>query len=260
MRILSFRTLLGIIVILVGVLLLLNNLNIIDYEVSNLLNFWPLVPLAIGLNMIVSAFRFTGTAVEQRNFFSWGQFLSGLILIGIGVSGLGNELDFIDEKYVDMFWQILIPLLVILLGLHLLRNIGGASKGGNSLAFMNSIEVGKQPWRLQSGNYLAFMGGVDLDLSNAEIPNGETIIDLTAFMGGIDVNIPPGLPVIYEGVAFLGGITFLNQEDGGIIASRKLEHNITEGAEKKYEDKLIRIQGRAIMGGIDITENKFDNS
>jgi predicted membrane protein len=68
-------------------------------------------------------------------------------------------------------------------------------------------------------------------------------------MGGIDVKIPPDLPVVYEGSAVLGGVTFLNQDDGGVIASRKVEHNIKSG-----DTRLLRIQARAILGGIDVKE------
>ena len=44
-----------------------------------------------------------------------------------------------------------------------------------------------------------------MDLTAAEIPDGETLLDLTAIMGGIDVKIPPDLAVVYEGTAILGG-------------------------------------------------------
>jgi len=93
------------------------------------------------------------------------------------------------------------------------------------------------------------MGGIEIDLTAAEIKEGETVLDLTAIMGGIEVKIPKGLPIIYEGSAVLGGVTFNNQEDGGIIGGRKIEHNISEGTEK-----IVRLQARAIMGGVEIKE------
>ncbi|HOL16819.1 MAG TPA: LiaF-related protein, partial [Bacillota bacterium] len=77
---------------------------------------------------------------------------------------------------------------------------------------------------------------------------GETVLDLTAIMGGIDVTIPPGLAVSYGGSTILGGVSYKEQEDGGIIASRTVEEHL-EGA-----DRVVRIQARAIMGGIDIKE------
>jgi len=90
-----------------------------------------------------------------------------------------------------------------------------------------------------------------MDLTTAEIPEGETVLDLTAVMGGIDVTVPPDLAVVYEGSAVLGGVTFKDQEDGGIIASRKVEQNFAEG-----DKRTVRIQARAILGGVEIKESK----
>ena len=137
---------------------------------------------------------------------------------------------------------------LILLGISLLRGRPASGSGGK-LAFMGGINVGgASPWQLESGSYLAFMGGIDVDLTKAEIPPGETVLDMTAIMGGIDVKIPPNLAVIYEGSCILGGTSFKDQEDGGIIAGRRVEDNL-EGA-----DRIVRIQARAVMGGIDIKE------
>ena len=254
MRIFSFQAMLGLIVLIVGVLLLLNNLNILDYEVTNIFDYWPVIPLIIGINMLLTTFRPVGSTEGQRTFFSWGQFISAIILIGIGVLFLGSNLDFIDERYTelirDQFWPILISVLLILLGLNLLRSIGTANKGGNRVAFMGGIEMGNKPWRLESGSYLAFMGGIDLDLTTAEIPEGVTVLDFTAVMGGIDVKAPSDINLVCDGAAFLGGISVMGHEDGGIITSRRIEHSGGENA----GGKTIHIQGRAVMGGIEISE------
>jgi predicted membrane protein len=91
------------------------------------------------------------------------------------------------------------------------------------------------------------MGSIEIDLTTAEIKTGETLLDLTAIMGGIEVKVPADLAVIYDGSAILGGVTFKDQEDGGIIGGRRVEQNITGEA-----DKIVRIQARAIMGGVEI--------
>jgi predicted membrane protein len=81
------------------------------------------------------------------------------------------------------------------------------------------------------------------------VAEGETILDLTAIMGGIDVKMPRDMAVIYDGSAVLGGVTFKDHEDGGIIGGRRIEANIN--SENK---RVVRIQARAIMGGIEIKE------
>jgi predicted membrane protein len=88
-----------------------------------------------------------------------------------------------------------------------------------------------------------------MDLTAAELGEGETVLDLTAIMGGIDMKLPRDMAVIYDGSAILGGVTFKDQEDGGIIAGRKIEDNISDSA-----TRILRIQARAIMGGVEIKE------
>jgi len=88
-----------------------------------------------------------------------------------------------------------------------------------------------------------------MDLTAAEMDEGETFLDLTAVMGGIEVRIPRNIAVIYEGSAVLGGVTFRDQEDGGIVGGRRVEQNITPDAKS-----ILRIQARAIMGGVEIKE------
>ena len=111
--------------------------------------------------------------------------MTAAILIGIGVVYLGRNLGwFIVDT--GLLWSIVFALLLIFLGINLLRS---KAAGEGRIAFMGGVTVGGSPYRLKSGSYLAFMGGIDLDLATAEIPEGETVLDLTAVMGGIDVTI-----------------------------------------------------------------------
>lgn len=248
MRGLNFRIILGLVILIAGVLWLLQDFNLIDTAALNLWSYWPLIPLIVGLDWLVLSFRTSGSSSGKRVFFSWGQFVSALIMMGIGVLYLGRNMGLIDAAIVNRFWQILLPVLLIFLGFSLLRK-RCSGRGSNRLAFMGGVDIGQKSWKLESGNYLAFMGGIKLDLTRAEIGREEIILDLTAFMGGIDVKIPGNLPVIYEGNAFLGGVSFLDQEEGGIIASQKIEYNVDAG-----DHRLVRIQARSVMGGIEIKE------
>lgn len=79
----------------------------------------------------------------------------------------------------------------------------------------------------------AFMGGVELDLREAEI-DGEVIeIDAYAIMGGVEVIVPPGVAVDIDGFAFMGGI-----------------EKRVDDAPRRAGVPLVRIRGFALMGGI----------
>ncbi len=250
MHFLSGRFLVGLIILAVGVILLLNNLvEGIDIDVRQILRLWPAIPLVLGLNWLFTSFGSTSAEGQQKVFFSWGQFATALIAIAIGVIFLGRNLGLF---YVDtsIFWNLLWPAVLILIGVSLLRGRAFSSGKGGRFSFMGGANVGgSEPWKLESGSYFAFMGGIDMDLRAAEISEGETVLDLTAIMGGIDVKVPRDLAVIYDGSAILGGVTFKDHEDGGLIGGRKIESNVGEDA-----DKIVRIQARAIMGGVEIKE------
>jgi predicted membrane protein len=252
MRLISGRLIIGLSVLVVGVLLLLNNLGLgIEIDIRQILRMWPVIPLILGLNWLFLSFGTTKSEEGSKTFFSWGQFITALIAIGIGVLFLGRNLGLFEFE-TRLFWNLIWPVVLILIGFNLIRGRASVGKGGGRFTFMGGSNIGgAQPWKLESGSYFALMGGIEIDLDAAEIGEGETVLDLTAVMGGIEVKIPKDLPVIYEGSAVLGGVTFKGQDDGGIIGGRRIEQNITESAKN-----IVRIQARAILGGVEIKEGR----
>lgn len=91
------------------------------------------------------------------------------------------------------------------------------------------------------------MGGIELDLRHAVIPDGETYLDLTAIMGGIEIRVPAGIPVVAEGFAILGVVDFFGKGSGGIFGSTR-----SEEADHERSPRKLVIQGRTVMGGIDV--------
>ena len=85
----------------------------------------------------------------------------------------------------------------------------------------------------QGGELSTIMGGLEIDLRNAEIKS-EAILDIFALMGGIELRVPEEWHVIIEATPFLGGF-----ED-------KTRPPADETAKRLY------IKGTVIMGGIEI--------
>jgi Cell wall-active antibiotics response 4TMS YvqF/Domain of unknown function (DUF1707) len=83
---------------------------------------------------------------------------------------------------------------------------------------------------------VAVMGGVEIDLREARFSPGTTEIDVTSFMGGVEVIVPRGVRVEVLGAAFMGGF----QSDAG--DARALDPS----------QPVLRITGLAIMAGVDI--------
>jgi hypothetical protein len=250
MRFINGRLVFGLVILVVGVLLLLNNLNIgVRINIRDLLHYWPVIPLILGLNWLFLSFGSTSGTEGSKAYFSWGQFITSLIVIAIGAVYLGRNLGLFDFD-TALFWNMVWPLILIMIGFSLLRGRSVTSGGAGRVSIMSGSKVGgSQPWILESGSYFALMGGIEIDLTAAEIAEGETVLDLTAIMGGIEVKVPRGMPITGEGSAILGGVTFLGQEDGGIVGGRRFENNLVAGTKK-----LVRVQARAIMGGVEIKE------
>ncbi|HHV61439.1 MAG TPA: cell wall-active antibiotics response protein [Firmicutes bacterium] len=236
--------LLGILILALGVIWLLNNFGVTHIDVGDLFaTYWPLFLIIWGLDALTRGFTCSvGGDVRKRR--SCPGNLTGWFLLVAGIAILGRNIG-LYELDLSVFWKVFWPVVIILIGWNLLRT--ASSSGGAHWAVMSGIELKTKGWNLKDGSFVAFMGGVDMDLTVAHIPEGETILDLTAIMGGIDVRVPSDLHVECEGTAILGGITVFDEEAGGVIASRRFEHKGAEGSPRK-----IRVRARTLMGGIEI--------
>ncbi len=225
------RLILGLLVITIGVLILLKNMNIIQESIGSLIaDYWPIILILWGLSFI---FERTG---------SGGKIIGSFILL-LGVLFLGRNLNWF---YVDFsLWRKAVwPVLLILVGIGILTR--SFSEGKSRFALMGGIEE-KEEWSLNSGSYWAMMGSVELDLRKAEIPDGKTNLNLSALMGGIKVIVPADLTVVCEGTSILGGVGFFNKDNGGIIANLRAEQG-----DPKNSPKVVRISCFVMMGGIEV--------
>ena len=85
------------------------------------------------------------------------------------------------------------------------------------------------------------------DLSVARIPDSDTYLDITAVLGGVQVILPPELPVSCEGTAILGSVSAFGQSASGGLASRDFARHGSDGSRSS-----LRIRCRAILGSVDI--------
>jgi hypothetical protein len=112
-------------------------------------------------------------------------------------------------------------------------NDGKVKRDDSMIAILGGVER-KGSWAPARYNkVLAFMGGVDLDFTEAKLPEGVTEIDLFCVMGGVELIVPDGVNVEMQGVPIMGGF-----ED-------KTDHTPDERA------PTIRIRGLVLMGGVE---------
>lgn len=110
----------------------------------------------------------------------------------------------------------------------------------------SSVAIGIMSGATRSGNWvvprqftaLAVMGGIDLDLTKARFAEREVTITAVAVMGGIDITVPEDITVIVNGIGFMGAF-----EDNARVEGRP-------------GDPVVRINGLALMGGVDVKRPK----
>jgi Domain of unknown function (DUF1707)/Cell wall-active antibiotics response 4TMS YvqF len=105
----------------------------------------------------------------------------------------------------------------------------------SSVAVMSGVER-RSRWRVEGETRaVAVMGGVELDLTQAEIVGHELEVTAVAVMGGIEITVPEGVEVDMTGFAFMGGRE-LKVADVPVLPG----------------SPVIRVRAYAVMGGIEV--------
>ncbi|NBG89704.1 LiaF domain-containing protein [Isachenkonia alkalipeptolytica] len=240
MKAISSRIILGIFILSIGVVALLSNFGILDYSVGQLfLNFWPLIIVYWGVETL-----FKPGGLLQR--------LIGVFIALIGVVLIANRIEFEPLMFnLSSLWQLVVPAILIVSGITLLT--GKKKIGKSHYAVLSGLERNRGTWKLGSESYVAFLGGVELDLSLAELPSQETHLDLTAVLGGIEVKVPRDLTIICEGQSVFGGVEQLGDESAGIFTSKKeTRHEPNLSTDHPNHGKILRISSSTVFGGIEI--------
>ena len=112
--------------------------------------------------------------------------------------------------------------------------IGGTPRSKFSVAIMSGARrMGR--WvvpRTYVG--VAVMGGIELDLRDAQFSEPEVTIHAYTLMGGIEITVPEDVDVDVSGFAFMGGFDH-NASGPGVPGAPR-----------------VRILGFALMGGVDV--------
>ena len=86
----------------------------------------------------------------------------------------------------------------------------------------------------QHYNAFAIMGGIVLDLREAQFEGMEATINASCLMGGIEIVVPEGLNVQVHGFGFMGG------------------YSGTPSGEIDPNAPTVHVRGMAMMGGVDV--------
>lgn len=221
------RWIFGMLLVAIGVLFLLDSTGAIEVD-SAWDVIWPTILAFLGAWFLI----------RER-----GRSVLGAVLLLLGAGFFAEHAEWIRGGWIGRYW----PVALILVGLAILLEATGASRRRetersergedwlDSSAFMSGRKerVTSHAWR--GGDVTAIMGGVELDLRDAEPAAEGAVLDVTAVMGGVEVRVPEGWRVELRGTPILGGF-----ED---------KTTSPRGAERP---PTLRVVGTAVMGGVEV--------
>ncbi len=218
----SPRLIVGLAVISVGLILTLDNFDVL--EADNLLIYWPLVLIAIGLTRIFGS--------NPSNL------VVALMFIGVGAWILMFNLGITDLEPWDFFWPILLIVVGGSLAFGSMRPAApaGADPGStlNAFAMLGGVERQRNSPNFQGGELTVFMGGCEADLTRAKITEGRPVLRVFALWGGIEIRVPRDWSVDSRVLPLLGAYE---------------DHTDPPPA---GDGPRLMIRGVAIMGGIEV--------
>ncbi len=107
----------------------------------------------------------------------------------------------------------------------------------NHSSFFGDLHLGHDYWELKPMNISHFIGDTILDLTTAQIPYGETKINVSAFIGDVKIFIPNDMQVEVSVISssFLGDIRVFDRHESGLMRNLRLETANYGDADKKIK-------------------------
>ncbi|MBU0561199.1 MAG: cell wall-active antibiotics response protein [Bacteroidetes bacterium] len=218
----NIRAWFGVIVTLLGVLFLLKNFDILDFEFPfQIFSFWSIL-IIIGFILIFSSHNKS----------------TGIILVVIGAIG-----------HLPEMW----PLVLIGLGIYIILKKSGAGlasgkfeksfSGSDSNDLINDTAIfGGGNKYFQSDNFMggsitAIFGGSEVDFIDCKLAEGNHVIDVFFMFGGATLIMPSDWRVEIDLVPIFGGFSDRRRKDPNMVPQT---------------DRKVVLKGLVLFGGGEI--------
>ncbi len=231
----------GLILVAIGVLFLLGNLNIVHS--SYWISYWPVILIVIGLVQLVDSTSSSGRVGGGVMLVVGGLFLADnlgylsfpiwnlwpLILIGVGLMMLWNRAGFVagtrtrDRRDRCWNWQD--------------ESAGFTSTSGyvHEFAIFGGSKRTVVAQDFRGGKVAVIFGGVTLDLTGAAMAEDVAVLHVSALYGGVSIKIPTTWNAEVHGAGIFGGFG---------------DHSIHPPAMPGMKRLIVR--GGAVFGGVGI--------
>jgi predicted membrane protein len=222
------KLILSVILIGAGVLLLLENFDLIPHNIFKIIFSWPMLLILLGAVHI---------AKQPNKTF-------GLVLMAVGVFFLLPKAFPVSISFGQLFW----PAIFVGIGLLILFKGGGTTKNWkkgveDSSEIIDEVNIfGGTERRITTKNFrggetVAIFGGSVYDFTDCELADGKVVLEVVNIFGGSKFIIPSHWDVHVEVVSIFGG-----------FADKRKSGNSIPG----LKGKELYIKGVAIFGGGEI--------
>ena len=236
------RLLIGLFLVAIGALLLLSNLGVLSgFSVWDVA--WGVFWLWLGAAVVGPRGRGVGA----------GRLALGLLLIVVGVVTLLDGLGVIGFSFgflLSRFW----PLILIGLGALILyessRQRAAPQDAANRIAYdaiFGDLKLTQPGWQLRDTRASTVVGDVKIDLSKAVIPDGESVVDVRAVIGDIDVWAPPDLPVALEAQCTFVTVDYFGRKQDVI-----LRRYVSTPEAYDLAPRRVRVRAEMVFGDLNL--------
>lgn len=172
----NVKLVIGLFFAVFGVVMTLDNLNLFDPSPS--LRYWPVIFIVIG-------------ALKIGDVTSRGVAIASIVVGTVMLSWTTRWLRF---SVFDLWPLVLIGAgVMIVLQAAGIRREGQSQPGGSTwAAILSPRKISVDSRDFTGGRIIAIMGGVDLDLTGADIEHGPAIIEILVIIGGGSIRVPDG--------------------------------------------------------------------
>lgn len=172
-----------------------------------------------------------------------GQLIFGGLLVFLGAVLLFGTLFQINV------WAICWPAALVLLGVYLLvrPNLSMSGVGVNFHPFGDVKRRGD--WAVTNEEIWMFIGDVDLDLTRAEVPAGDTVIRIFGFITDVDLIVPPEVGLAVSSLAFVTDSKILGSKGDSFLAPVSYTSPGYDQAERR-----VRLESFAFIADLDVDQ------
>lgn len=217
----------GLVFLVIGSFMILNNLGFIPWRLRQYIFQWENILILIGAVLVIS----------RQNV------KVGVVLLALGAF---FSIDHWFNIYVSIFdlW----PLVFVVAGLYIInRSRDNKSFSPGDQAFNSDIIDDTAIFgggdrvittaNFQGGNLTAIFGGSNIDLTSSQLAEGENVVDVFYMFGGSKIRVPQDWNVHLNVTGIFGGMS-----DKRTLIDPD-----------KYATKTLYIKGMALFGGAELT-------